>query len=303
MTGRITLLLVGSKALSLKDRLRERTLPHLRIITESPTENDLRDTQHPILMGDGETISAMQPQLRRFAWVHCINELGHFRIQSKRKLSRFTETPTLTIDGLRDHVLGWILADARDLFKLRDQQLNRVWEKQHGNNLKGKTIAIVGMTELGLSIIQATQALQMRTIVFSETGVAQDDAIDEADTVTQFQDIAKNIDYLILCDDPDLNRTIITQENISHMKDDTYIIDTGYSDLSTRALILNLPEGQRRKIVFILDKSDYPQIGDRENLNKDVHIYPREPKALTDEYILDLFQDLYLQFLRQRQVM
>lgn len=68
----------------------------------------------------------------------------------------------LHVPEMRDHVLAMILAFERDLFRLGADQRAHVWHEARTSSIAGKTVAILGLGEVGSSVQNACIALGMR---------------------------------------------------------------------------------------------------------------------------------------------
>jgi phosphoglycerate dehydrogenase-like enzyme len=83
--------------------------------------------------------------------------------------------------AMRDHVLAMLLAFARDLPRLWAQQAARRWEPFAAGSLDGKTLAVIGLGQVGGPIARAGAALGMRVLgVRANPRVAADGAGDPA---------------------------------------------------------------------------------------------------------------------------
>jgi D-2-hydroxyacid dehydrogenase (NADP+) len=65
---------------------------------------------------------------------------------------------------MRDHALALMLAFERNLFAIHDNQRLRRWAPCPGGTLSGKTVAILGLGEIGRSVAAGCTAFGMRVI-------------------------------------------------------------------------------------------------------------------------------------------
>jgi phosphoglycerate dehydrogenase-like enzyme len=75
-------------------------------------------------------------------------------------------------DAVRDHVLGLLLAFARDLPRALAQQRERRWQAFATRPLPGQTLCLVGLGEIGRRIAAAGAALGMRVVGVNRSGQA-----------------------------------------------------------------------------------------------------------------------------------
>jgi phosphoglycerate dehydrogenase-like enzyme len=66
------------------------------------------------------------------------------------------------VDSVRDHALAMMLALARDLPMLLDQQRAAVWRARAAAPIRGRTVAVLGLGAIGGAVAQACAALGMK---------------------------------------------------------------------------------------------------------------------------------------------
>lgn len=149
-----------------------------------------------------------------------------------------------------DHVFALILAFARKLPELMEDQRKKVWKVRHPipfeplDELKGKTRGIIGLGAIGREIARKGKCFGMRVV-----GVKREPSeVEHVDEVYGMNDgvekVLKESDYLVLCVPltPETNN-LIGEEELRKMKRTAYLINIARGEVvGEDALITALKE-------------------------------------------------------------
>ena len=98
---------------------------------------------------------------------------------------------------MSEHALTMILAFARDLPRVFEQRARRVWRPFASEPVAGKTVAILGLGEVGRAVAQRCEALGMRVVGtrFGAGAVAHVEAVFGADDLDR---VLPQADYVVV---------------------------------------------------------------------------------------------------------
>jgi len=148
-----------------------------------------------------------------------------------------------------DHVFALILAFARRLPELFEDQRRRVWRVRHPlpfdplDELSGKTLGIVGLGAIGREIARKGKCFGMRVIGIKRTP-EKVDYVDEVYGVDGLEKVLEESDYLVLCVPlTSETRSMIGEEELRKMKKSAYLINIARGEVVDEdALIRALKE-------------------------------------------------------------
>ena len=139
-----------------------------------------------IAMDLPSNIPLLFPKLK---WVQGVSA-GHDHINSgelKEAGIALTTAKGIASDAIAEFVFSRLLQEVKHLRKLDAQQRERVWQAKFGNQLKGKTIGIVGVGSIGEEIANRAKAFGMR--VLGSRKRLELSAPDSVDRLYSFSDI------------------------------------------------------------------------------------------------------------------
>ena len=139
-----------------------------------------------IAMDLPSNIPLLFPKLK---WVQGVSA-GHDHINSgelKEAGIALTTAKGIASDAIAEFVFSRLLQEVKHLRKLDEQQREKVWQAKFGNQLKGKTIGIVGVGSIGEEIANRAKAFGMR--VLGSRKRLELSAPDSVDRLYSFSDI------------------------------------------------------------------------------------------------------------------
>ncbi len=149
-----------------------------------------------------------------------------------------------------DHVFALILAFARRLPELFEDQKKRRWKPRHPfpfdplDELQGKTLGIIGLGSIGMEIARKGKCFGMRVMGVKST-ISPVDYVDEVYSPESIDRVLEQSDFLVLCV-PLTPKTagMIGEKELGKMKKTSYLINIARGGIVDEiALIRALREG------------------------------------------------------------
>jgi D-3-phosphoglycerate dehydrogenase / 2-oxoglutarate reductase len=141
-------------------------------------------------------------------------------------------TPGVNHTTVAEHCIGLMIALAKHFWSHLRSTKKGEWKRITGNELYGKTIAVLGLGRIGKEVIKRAAAFDMKTIGFDrywDDGFSKQYNVQRAATVV---DAVKNADVVSLhMSLDDTNRGLFNKEMFSKMKKGSYLINTARGGL------------------------------------------------------------------------
>jgi phosphoglycerate dehydrogenase-like enzyme len=142
-------------------------------------------------------------------------------------------------------ILG-LLAFTKDLPRLMADKQARHWNHYPVDELRGRTLLIVGLGKIGAAVAHLAKALGMRVLAINRSGNRQSSAVDEMHTMDELTSVLATVDAVVvtlpLTDD---TRGVIDAEPIAAIKLGTTFVNVGRDGVvDETALIQALREGK-----------------------------------------------------------
>ncbi|MGA2991626.1 MAG: hydroxyacid dehydrogenase [Candidatus Korobacteraceae bacterium] len=129
--------------------------------------------------------------------------------------------------AVAEMTLAFMLALGRDLESLSSRTKAGQWQRgsYHGNELRGRTLGLVGCGRIGRRVAQLARCLGMRVIAFTRSPASVDPALAEA--VASLESLLAESDIVSLhCPLTGETRAMMTREAFSSMKPGALFINT-----------------------------------------------------------------------------
>jgi phosphoglycerate dehydrogenase-like enzyme len=199
--------------------------------------------------GHVEDLVRVVPKLR---WVQA-SMAGAGEIAERAGLQN-TDVAITTASGvysrpLAEFVLMALLAHVKDLDRLRRDKAEKRWREAHTETLRGKTLCIVGLGNIGRVVAERARPFEVRVVGVKRTVREDDAAWDYADELYATRDLhpaLQEADYVVvtLPGTPETYR-LLNEEAISAMKPGAYFVNVGRGKVVDEgALIEALKSGQ-----------------------------------------------------------
>lgn len=137
-----------------------------------------------------------------------------------------TNTPDMFGAEVADLALGYVIALARETFSIHNGVLNGAWPKPQGISLAGKTVALVGLGDIGKHLALRLKACEMRVIGYDPyapdapelTGVER----------AAWPDRLNEVDFVVVtCALTDSSHHMVNAESLTAMPPGVRIVNVG----------------------------------------------------------------------------
>lgn len=249
--------------------------------------------------GHVKDLVRVAPKLR---WVQA-SMAGAGEIAERAGLANIDVTIT-TASGvysgpLAEFVMMTLLAHVKDLERLRRDKADKRWREAYTETLRGKTLCVVGMGNIGRAVAERAQPFGMRIVGVKRT-VSEDDAAwdyaGELYATRNLHPALQKADYVVvtLPGTPETYR-LLDAEAISAIKQGAYFVNVGRGKVVDEgALIEALQSGHLSGAALdVFEKEPLPAespLWDLENVIVSAHSTDNVP-GLTNELQTELFRD------------
>ena len=152
---------------------------------------------------------------------------------AKEKKIIVVNTPGGNTNATAEHTLALLLSLSRKISKADSSTHNGEWAKKKlkGNEIKGKTIGIIGFGNVGRRFAQMCEALGLKVLVFSKSFKVLKDQYPKY-SFCDLNEILKQADIISFHCKPNIDgSSIITSKELSLMKKTAFIINTARGNL------------------------------------------------------------------------
>lgn len=150
-----------------------------------------------------------------------------------------SNTPRMFGNEVADMALAYFLGLARESYKVDREVRNNNWIKPPGVSLSGKTVALVGLGDIGLATARRLKGFDVKINAYDPfTTLTAAEA--NADQLLQFPDQLEKADFVILtCALTPSSRHLVNAGSIALMKDGVYIINVSRGGLIDEPALVN----------------------------------------------------------------
>ena len=161
-------------------------------------------------------------------------------LEAANDLGIAVENTGYLTSGAPEHTWALLLAIARHIPKENTNFFSGKWQTTIGTDLKGKTIGIVGLGNIGLKIAEYAKAFEMKVIAWSQNLTLEKAMSAGVDYVSK-EDLFRRSDFitihLVLSD---RTRGIIRDEDLRRMKSTAFLINTSRGPLIDEKALINI---------------------------------------------------------------
>lgn len=149
---------------------------------------------------------------------------------------------------IAEQVLGYMLVFERNLHYGFDQQVSREWHHYTGGELRGGTLSVLGVGDIGARIAELGSALGMTVLGTKRSLDAVPDAVDEIYPPSDTHHVLSRGDYVVVaCPLTERTEGMIGPEAFASMKPDAVLINIGRGPIvDGDALVAALRKGRIR---------------------------------------------------------
>ncbi len=150
-------------------------------------------------------------------------------------------TPYANYEAVAEHVLGVMLAMAKDIPRLDGRIRQGHWDKPkyRGVELKNKTLGIIGFGRIGRRVLELTAPVGMKTIVFDPV-IRSEDIPPDIIRAEYITDLLKEADIIsIHCPLTNKTRHLIDGAALKLMKKSAWLINTARGGIVDEAALID----------------------------------------------------------------
>ena len=107
---------------------------------------------------------------------------------------KFSNTPDIFGDEVADIAIGYMIALSRNTFLIDREIRKGNWVKPTGSSLKGKTVGILGLGDIGKNVAKRSKVLGLRTLGWDPNFIRQE----SVDDINEWPKKLDECDFLIL---------------------------------------------------------------------------------------------------------
>jgi D-3-phosphoglycerate dehydrogenase len=237
-----------------REYFKERNIEiHLPKISQKYSEGELSEIIHDydgMIAGDDEITANVLKNAKK---LRVISKWGvgidGIDVEAAKKMGiTVYNTPNVFGDEVADVVMGYIILLARKLH-LVDQEVRKgKWDDAQVRciSLKGKTIGIIGVGNIGRAVAERARAAGMGILGYDIYPIDESFLQRTAMKQVQIEEILKSSDFISLnCNLTSSNYHMIGKKEFQQMKERVYLINTSRGPLiDQEALITALKEGK-----------------------------------------------------------
>ncbi len=159
---------------------------------------------------------------------------------------RVANTANVFSDDVADVVMGYIVLLARQLHRLDQSVRRRDWLKPQGVSLRGKTLGVIGVGDIGRAVVRRAVVSGMSVVGYDVTTVPGSFVAETGLCIQGLEDLLRASDFVSLnCNLTPANRHMIGHRELAMTKTGVYVINTARGPLiDEAALVQALREGK-----------------------------------------------------------
>lgn len=227
----------------------ENRLPDIRLeMADTPKES--RDTipEADIVLTSAAFTTDLLDRGDRLAWVQNLGT-GVDAFDLDRFEERgvvLTSSSGVPNEPIAEQVLGFMLVFECKINRGIRQQQRKVWERYRNGELRGRTLGIVGVGEIGGRIAELADLLDMEVLGVKRNPETVVDAVDEVFGPGDLQTVLARSDYVVVaCRLTEETRGMVGAEELLAMKRSGVIINIARGEIiDEEALVTELQQGR-----------------------------------------------------------
>jgi phosphoglycerate dehydrogenase-like enzyme len=235
-------------------------------------------------------------------WLQTLTS-GYDRFDLDRLASR--GVALTTVSGVHatpaaQHVLGYLLAFERGLYRARRQQRRREWRRYQPGELTGKTVGIVGVGEIGGRVAELLAPLDVTVLGVKRDPSTAPDAVDAVYGPDDRYEVLGRADYVVVaCPLTDETRGMFDADAFESMDSDAVLVNVARGAIVDEpALVAALQTGNLGGAALDVTVDEPPEHGsplwDLDNVVLTPHMAGGSPRF--PERVAELFADNYERF-------
>jgi phosphoglycerate dehydrogenase-like enzyme len=208
---------------------------------------------------------------------------------------------------LAEFVMMALLQHVKDLDRLRRVKDEKRWRETHTDTLRGKTLVVVGMGNIGRAVAERSRPFGMRVVGVKRTVREDDAAWGYADELYGTRDLypaLREADYVVvtLPGTPETHQ-LLDEEAISAIKQGAYFVNVGRGQIVDEDALIEALRSERLSgaALDVFKEEPLPEespLWDLENVIVSPHSTDNVP-GLTNELQTALFRDNLRRYLNE----
>lgn len=193
-------------------------------------------------------LANLWPQARAVRWVHA-GWAGVDRLLFPELVASdvvVTRSAGIYGSSLAEYALAAMLFFAKRIPELMANQRARTWRKVSPSDLRGKTLGIVGLGDVGTALAEKAKALGMRVIGLRRSGGAAPPFVDGLLPLDRLAELLAAADYLVICTPLTAQtRGLIGERELALMKPGAVLVNIARGGIvNEQALLAALHSGR-----------------------------------------------------------
>ena len=293
------LLILSENAEEYAQLLRSRELPELEIaVASAPDQAALSVDEAQIILGKPGWVAPLLESARQLQWVQSIYAgVEPFCEPGRRTDYLLTGVKDVFGPHMSEYVFAYILALERNLFALRENQREKLWQGIPYRGLAGLTIGICGLGSIGRHLAETAHHFKMRVLGLSRSAAATP-YVEKVFKPSEICELAGQVDYLVVVL-PKTRETegIIDERVIRVLGRSAVLINVGRgASIDEPALVKALENEQIRAAVLdVFNAEPLPKESPLWRL-ENAYVTPHNSAVSFPKDIVDIFCENYQRF-------
>ena len=285
-----------------KKEFNKKNFPDLKIhFAESIEEANKYIHNINIILGNPNLTSQILHNAQKLEWVQ--STFAGVDSLCKQKLRKdYILTGVKGIFGplISEYVFAYILSFERNLFEMKNNQLNGNWLPLSYRNVSELTIGIAGLGSIGKHVAKTASHFGMHVLGLKNT-FTKVDYVDEVFESNNIESFLKNLDYLILTlPSTPATKHLINSNTLNMMKKSAFLINAGRGSVVDEKELINALNSNTISSA-VLDVFENEPLSEESPLwsMNNVHITPHISAISFPRQIVKIFEDNYLRFVKK----
>lgn len=185
---------------------------------------------------------------------------------------------------ISEHVFGMLLNFTRNLYIFQEQKKQKLWKKQIGTELYGKTMGIIGLGSIGREIARKAKAFDMKVIGTKNNKIP----LENVDCVYGSEDLEQVLsqcDFVVIAlpSTPQTNK-LISRREFESMKEGAYFVNISRGEIVDEVELIKALKNGKLKGACLDVFEEEPLPKDSELWNVDNIIISPHLAALSPAY-------------------
>jgi len=295
------LLILAAESAKYTELVEQAGLPDLDISSSSQAE-DARTLAAGcnIILGDPDLVGKVLASAARLEWVQSSwAGVDHLCKPELRRDYLLTNAKGMFGALVGEHVMTWVFAHERQIFRIRKYQLQKRWRPMGYRPARDIRLGIVGLGSIGRELALTARHFGIRVTGMNRSGKACDE-VEKVYTASDMAAFLDGLDYVVLTlPATDRTRHLINAEALKLMKPSAVLINVGRGNSICEA---DLAEALRGGVIGgavldVFEKEPLPQDSPLW-LMPNVYITPHTSAISFPAEIVQVFVDNYRRFVR-----